>query len=148
MTTLVPLTNQVASSTSSDIKEALLAFAREVGFDACRIAPCVAPAHAEEFRDWLREGSSGEMAYMSRGEEKRCHPDQVLPGARSLVVLALNYWQGETPSTLDLGQDGMEKARGRIARYAWGDDYHDVVAEKLGQIDQFLQQFAGTQKCY
>jgi epoxyqueuosine reductase len=148
MKTPSPLTNDTLGSTSSEIKEGLIAFAREVGFDACRIAPCAAPLHAEEFRDWLRKGSSGEMAYMSRGEEKRCEPEQVLRGARSLVVLALNYWQGEPLSDADQSVVGKGKTRGRIARYAWGDDYHDVVAEKLGRVDAFLQRFGGTQKSY
>jgi epoxyqueuosine reductase len=144
MKTLDALTNRTLDAPSGEIKEALVTFAGEVGFDACRIAPCAAPLHAEEFRDWLREGASGEMAYMARGEEKRCDPEQVLPGARSLVVLALNYWQGgATP-----GRDGNETARGRIARYAWGDDYHDVIAQKLARIDEFLQQFGGVQKSY
>src|SRR5207244_7852486 len=55
------------------------------------------PAHATEFREWLREGAHGEMHYMQRGEEKRCDPQKVLPGARSIVVVAMNYFQGEQP---------------------------------------------------
>lgn len=150
MNTLSPLTSRASSSKASEIKEALVAFAQEVGFDACRIAPCAAPLHAKQFRDWLREGGSGEMAYMSRGEEKRCDPEQILPGARSLVVLALNYWQGEPPTLLQKGQtrNREEPARGRIARYAWGDDYHEIINEKLSKIDTFLQEFGGTQKGY
>jgi epoxyqueuosine reductase len=128
---------------ATDLKARLVSFARQVGFDSCRIAACNPPAHATEFRDWLRQGAHGEMDYMQRGEEKRCDPQNVLPGARSMVVLALNYFQGEEPP-----RRSQTAATGRIARYAWGDDYHDVIREKLDEIDQFLRSFEGQQKCY
>jgi epoxyqueuosine reductase len=124
----------------AELKGRLISFAREIGFDACRVAACNKPAHANEFRDWLRNGAHGEMNYMQRGEEKRCDPENVLPGARSIVVLALNYFQGKTPNG--------DVAIGRIARYAWGEDYHDVIAAKLHRIDEFLRSFGGQQKCY
>jgi epoxyqueuosine reductase len=132
---------------ADNLKEQLVAFAHEVGFDACRIAKCDAPSHAGEFRDWLREGAAGEMSYMQRGEEKRCDPQKVLPGVRSVIVLALNYFQG-SPNAAETAAATENGARGRIARYAWGDDYHDVIAAKLDKIDNFLRQFGGTQKCY
>ena len=125
-----------------DVKAQLVTFARGIGFDGCRVAPCAPPPHAADFRDWLSNGASGEMNYMQRGEEKRCDPQQVLPGARSVIVFALNYWQGAEPKS------DMDAANGRVARYAWGDDYHDVIAKKLTMIDDFLRQFGGAQKCY
>ena len=133
------------------VKSALLARAAKLGFDSCRIAACTTPSHATEFRTWLREGAAGEMAYMARGEEKRCDPQNILPGARSIVVLALNYWQGEKPRrshSTSSGPLAQTAATGRIARYAWGKDYHDVVAAKLDDLDHFLRGFGGTQKCY
>ena len=69
--------------------------AAEVGFDDCRIARADAPRHAEEFRAWLEAGAEGEMDWMARGAEKRCDPQKVLPGVRSIVVLAMNYYQGD-----------------------------------------------------
>jgi epoxyqueuosine reductase len=128
-----------------ELKGQLIAFARELGFDSCRITGCAPPTHAEEFRDWLKEGAAGEMSYMERGEEKRGDPQKVLPGARSIVVLALNYFQGAAADTAAATERGT---RARIARYAWGDDYHDVIAAKLDEIDKFLRGFGGTQKCY
>lgn len=122
----------------NEIKGKLISLAQELGFDACRIAGCVPPLHANEFREWLGEGAAGEMGYMTRGEEKRCDPQLVLPGARSVVVVAMNYAQHNP--------EGGRK--GRIAKYALGDDYHEVIEPKLRKIDMFLQQFGGTQKCY
>src|SRR5882762_4872359 len=125
-----------------ELKAQLVSFARQIGFDSCRIATSAKPAHATEFREWLREGAHGEMNYMQRGEEKRCDPQKVLPGAQSMVVLALNYFQGEQ------GHRSESVARGKIGRYAWGDDYHDLLAVKLDEIDRFLRGFGGRQKCY
>src|SRR5207248_4757962 len=96
-----------------------------------------------DFREWLRDGAHGEMNYMQRGEDKRCDPEKVLPGARSIVVVALNYFQGDAPHG-----DAATGRRGRIARYAWGDDYHDVIAAKLDKTDEFLRSFGGQQKSY
>jgi epoxyqueuosine reductase len=126
----------------AELKTQLVSFARQIGFDSCRIAACTAPTYATEFREWLRDGAYGEMHYMQRGEEKRCDPDRVLPGARSIIVLAMNYFQGEQ------AQESKAGATGKIARYAWGDDYHQVVESKLDKIDQFLRGFGGQQKCY
>src|SRR5438874_130059 len=123
----------------TELKAQLVSFARQIGFDSCRIAVCNPPAHATEFRKWLRQDAHGEMNYMKRGEEKRCDPQKVLPGAKSIVVLALNYFQGDVPAgDIRLRRAATEDGkRGRIARYAWGDDYHDVIREKLDKVDNF-----------
>jgi epoxyqueuosine reductase len=126
----------------TELKRRLVSFAHEIGFDCCRIAACGSAPHAEAFRNWLGEGGHGEMGYMERGEEKRCDPQKVLPNARSIVVLARNYFQGD-PEAGD-----TPAATGRIARYAWGDDYHDLIESKLDKIDEFLRDFGGQQKCY
>jgi epoxyqueuosine reductase len=74
---------------AAELKARLVFFARDVGFDSCRVAVCNPPAHGTEFREWLRQGAHGEMNYMQRGEEKRCNPQKILPGAQSIVALAL-----------------------------------------------------------
>lgn len=114
--------------------------AAALGFDACRIAPANEPRHAEEFRAWLDAGAAADMNWMGRSADKRCDPQKVLPGARSVVVLARNYWQGDS-----LGEN---KLGGRIARYAWGDDYHDVLEPKLRALDAYLTSAGGRQKFY
>ncbi len=137
--------------TRGDLKSRLIDFANELGFESCRIAACNPPAHTREFHDWLRNGSHGEMEYMARGEKKRSNPDEVLPGAKSIVVLALNYFQGVEAGVSPAMENATGAAAiktGRFARYAWGDDYHDVISSKLDKIDNFLREFGGTQKCY
>jgi len=138
-----------AATTGADPKTRLTDFARELGFDSCRVAACSSPPHVEEFSNWLREGGHGEMEYMARGEEKRRDLQKILPGAKSIIVLALNYFQGVTAGVSPAnGGTAGTTSKGRIARYAWGDDYHDVIAAKLDKIDIFLREFGGEQKCY
>lgn len=132
-------------------REQVVALAREVGFDLCRFARAEAPKHAAEFREWLDQGAAGEMDYLARNAEKRCDPQQVLPGAKTVIVLALNYWQGETENGESAATDAEQRPgfqTGRIAHYAWGDDYHEVIEKKLAVIDQFLGERGGRQKCY
>jgi len=124
------------------LKQEIVDRAMALGFDSCRIAAAAAPRYGEEFRAWLREGAAGEMDWMARGEEKRCDPQQVLPGARSVIVVAMNYWQGEAET------GARPAATGKIARYAWGPDYHDVMLPKLEQLSAFLAERGGRQKCY
>jgi epoxyqueuosine reductase len=124
------------------LKARLVKFAASIGFDSCRVAPVEPPNHAKEFCEWLRDSAHGEMEYMQRGEEKRADPQKILPGAKSIIVVALNYFQRETL------RRSQTAATGRIARYAWGDDYHDVIARKLNKLDKFLAEFGGEQKCY
>jgi epoxyqueuosine reductase len=133
---------QSAETDVHELKRKLTAFAGQLGFDSCRVAACATPTYGPQFREWLREGAHGEMNYMERGEEKRCDPQKVLPGARSIVVLALNYSQGEQVQASDAA------TKGKIARYAWGDDYHQVIESKLDKIDKFLREFGGQQRCY
>ncbi|HEY1583705.1 MAG TPA: tRNA epoxyqueuosine(34) reductase QueG [Chthoniobacterales bacterium] len=126
---------------SAEIKVELVRRARALGFDDCRIARAERPRHAAEFRDWLEAGAAGEMEWLARGAEKRCQPEEVLTEAQSVIVLTLNYWQSDR-------NEGRRKQGGRIARYAWGDDYHDVMEPKLRELAAFLSSLGGTQKIY
>ena len=145
-------------SPTAELKGHLVAFAHALGFDLCRVTACTPPAHAQEFGDWLNHGAHGEMEYMARGADKRRDPQKVLAGAKSIIVLALNYFQGEAMwrkfATYDSKARNLqscatiEAATGRIARYAWGDDYHEVIQSKLRKIDNLLREFGGEQKCY
>jgi epoxyqueuosine reductase len=148
-----PPPRTAAATMPGDVKTNLVEFARKLGFDSCHVAECSPPAHADEFERWLSAGAHGEMEYMARGAEKRGDPQKILPGAKSVIVLALNYFQGnsnpewrltaaETAAATEAGVGG------RIARYAWGDDYHDLTVAKLEKIDIFLREFGGQQKCY
>ncbi len=125
----------MSESTAAEIKAELVAEAARLGFDACRIAPAGEPPHAEEFREWLAEGNHADMAWLERNADRRTTPELVLAGVKSVIILAMNYWQRgeESPA---------------IARYAWGDDYHDVIEPRLWELDGWLQKHGGRQRQY
>jgi len=103
--------------------------ARSLGFDLCGVAPVEGLAELGKLPEWLNRGYAGEMAYLH--DPRRGDPRRVLEGARSLIVVALNY-NSPPPysSKLNFDRDG-ESTRGWISRYAWGDDYHALMQEKL-----------------
>ncbi len=122
-----------------DLKSQLITQALALGFADCRIAEAKPAAHKAIFEQWVADGKYGDMAWMARNLERRTDPRVVLPGAKSMVMLALNYFQGETPS----GDGGY-----RIARYAWNDDYHDLIEKKLKALDAWMAEQGGTQRYY
>ncbi len=115
--------------------------AAQLGFADCRVAQVLGEAdHAAEFRQWVDDGLYGEMAWLARNVERRCDPREVLPGVQSVIVVALNYFQGPAPTT--------RVAEGRVARYAWGEDYHDLMDDQLREFCTYLEELGGTQKLY
>ena len=118
--------------------------ARAFGFDLCGVAPVDALEELAHLPEWLERGYAAEMDYLR--DPRRADPRQVLAGARSLIVIALNYntqppYSAETPATT-----GDDPPQGWISRYAWGDDYHEVLSEKLDTLlaamrAQFMDPF-------
>jgi len=113
--------------------------ARGLGFDLAGIAPAVEADGFERLRDWLAAGFAGEMAYMQRHEDARRHPASVLATVRSVVMVAMNYKQKGGGRTGEGGKAG-EAGQGRIASYARGLDYHDVLRERLNRLLQWVQE--------
>jgi epoxyqueuosine reductase len=106
--------------------------AREVGFDLCGVAPAEAFPELAQVATWLDRGHAGEMNYLR--DERRVDPRLALDGARSVIVVALNYNAPKPYSTEEAGVHDDDSPRGWISRYAWGDDYHEVLREKLNTL--------------
>ena len=109
--------------------------AKALGFDLCGV---VRPGNFPELakmKEWLVRGYAGEMKYLSDG--RRGNPAGAMPGVRSVIVCALNYNTKEPRSTEM--PDGPEP-RGWISRYAWGDDYHELLRGKLEELVVVLQE--------
>lgn len=106
----------------------VLDLARKQGFALAGIAPAVPGAHGDALRAWLAVGKHGEMDYLARNVEVRLDPAVLLPGARSILVVADAYADGPR----GLGPAGAR--RGRVAKYAQGDDYHRVIKRRLHQL--------------
>jgi epoxyqueuosine reductase len=110
---------------AGDIK----ARARELQFDACGIAPAAAHPELRFFREWLDRGYAGEMAYLERSADRRADVRRVLPSARTVIVTGTIYNTSRPYST-----ECADPDRAHIARYAWGDDYHDVIGRRMEQL--------------
>ncbi len=130
--------------TPTAIKAELCAKARELGFADCRVTAALPAAHRAVYEQWVAEGKYGDMAWMARNVERRGDPRLVLDGARSVIVLAMNYFQGENRSHGSYASHGTYQ----IARYAWNDDYHDLIEKKLRALEAFLISHGGAQRQY
>jgi len=117
--------------TSQTIKE----LARSVGIDRVGIVRAEnLPNEEARFREWLAKGYQASMTWIEREPEKRADPQILFPGCRSVIAVALNYF---TPHE-HLPSD----SKGKVSRYAWGDDYHDVFREKLKVLVQKMTELS------
>lgn len=107
--------------------ERIKAKARQLGFTSVGMARAEPlAAEADHLGQWLGRGYHGTMHWMARDDGKRTDPAMIVPGARSIIALALNYYTSIKHSA--------DPETGKISRYAWGDDYHDILLEKLEQL--------------
>lgn len=116
----------------ADLANRLKAASKEIGFDLAAICPAVQPTGVTRLHDWLAAGYAGEMSYLADRSEAYRHPRSVLDGVRSIVMLAMVY-RTQPVSAPRPGE-------GRVACYAWGADYHDVLHQRLKQLGRELQQ--------
>jgi epoxyqueuosine reductase len=113
---------------------AIKARAREIGFDACGIAPAADLEELGFFSEWLARGYAGSMAYLGRSSDQRADVRHVVPSARTVIVTATVY-NTRQPYSIESADAG----RGHIARYAWGDDYHDVIGARLETLLEWMR---------
>ena len=107
--------------------------ARALGFQKIGIVKAEAlSAEHDRLEEWLRRGFNGEMSWMTRDPEQRTDPRKLFPAARSMIVVALNYYTTH--------QHSDDPGTGKVSRYAWGDDYHEVVGGKLRELLSWIEQ--------
>lgn len=128
---------------AADKAEIVRRLALEAGFDRGGIAAAVPVARLDYVREWLDTGRAGEMYYLERHRELHGDPAALLPGARSVIVVADNYRQPCEESAGPPPPYSPGEARGRIARYAWGRDYHRVLRKKLHHLADRLHEAIG-----
>jgi epoxyqueuosine reductase len=138
------------------MKETIRQRAREFGFDDCRFTTAEAPPHVREFQGWLAANQHGEMEYLARNAHKRVNPQEVLPGAKSVMALAASYHIADCrlPIADFSNQNAPDSANpqsairnpqsGLIARYARFTDYHDVLGAPLKALSQFVNELGGA----
>ena len=104
----------------------------EIGFHKIGVVRAeTLETEGERFKLWLEKDFHGEMRWLEREPEKRADPKLIFPEAQSIIVVALNYF---TPH-----EHEENETRGKVSRYAWGDDYHDVLKEKLRELLAFIK---------
>jgi epoxyqueuosine reductase len=113
----------------------LKGLALALGFDLAGVAPARPTPETAFLREWLARGYAGEMGYLARRAEERVDPRRLLPGARSILAVGLVYDPGARPPAAP--------DRGDVARYAGGDDYHDVMIDRLRALESALEPLAG-----
>ena len=118
---------------STKIKQA----GQQLGFDLVGISPVQLPPHGESFARWLRDGFAGELGYMTRTEALRRDPHELVPWAKSIISVGMNYY------TQSVRPDSSAGAEGWISRYAWGDDYHDVIKARLERLLETIRALCG-----
>ncbi len=117
------------------MKEQIRQRALESGFDDCRFTSANTPDNAQQFQNWLAEKKFGEMTWIERNAEKRIEPRKILANAKTVICLAASYAQHSKSSI-------QNPATEIVARYARFDDYHDVLAEQLKKLTDFIDSVA------
>ena len=103
--------------------------AAELGFDLCGIAPASDHPELKFFREWLDRGYAGDMAYLNRSADRRADVRNIIPDARTVIVTATVYNTDRLYSI-----ECKDPQRAHVARYAWGDDYHDVIGDRMDAL--------------
>ena len=117
------------TATAQQLEDLIKAQAYGLGFDLAGIATLGSVETADVFEQWLAEGHAGEMDYLARGAEKRRDTRLPVEGAKSAIVVGMDYG-GREPS-------------GPVARYARGDDYHDIMVERLRELHRWIERELG-----
>ncbi|MEI8100369.1 MAG: tRNA epoxyqueuosine(34) reductase QueG, partial [Bacteroidota bacterium] len=139
-------------------KEFISALAEKHGFLASGFARAEKLNETEsQLIDWLEKGFHGKMAYMENHFQKRLNPSLLVEGAKTVICFAYNYFPAQTSTQLESSiidirkstdaSTAVETSTPKIAKYAWGDDYHYVIKEKLfammGEIQSQIPEFEG-----
>ena len=117
--------------TSEEIK----ARARALGFDLCGVAPAADHPELAFFREWLDRGYGGTMTYLHRSAKKRLDIRNAEPSARTVIVTGTLY-NTDRPYSTEIA----DRDRARIARYAWGDDYHEVIGARMEGLLAWMRE--------
>ncbi|MGA7544318.1 MAG: tRNA epoxyqueuosine(34) reductase QueG [Methyloceanibacter sp.] len=123
------------------VKQTITQEARSVGFDAVRFASAEAPQAAGAALDaFIAQGRHGDMAWLAANAERRKDPSALMPEAKSIIMLGINYGPAGDPLEV-LG----ERSRGGISVYAQGDDYHELIKGKLKSLAATVQALGDAQ---
>ena len=124
----------------STLTQQIQARANQLGFELVGITPAAQSETIARYRQWVESGYAGKMDYLERHLPLKVDVRQLLAEAQSVICLAMNYYTLDPPKPF-----ADDPARGQISRYAWGDDYHDVIRQRLSELVDFIKQTAETE---
>jgi epoxyqueuosine reductase len=130
----------VSELSAEDLTRAVIAEAHRLGFVWAGVTGPNPPAHLAEYRRWISAGRHGEMGYLAtdRALQRRADPLSILPECRSILVLGAPH-----PPPESAPPPAGEGPHGRVAAYAWGDDYHESLKTRLGELVAFIEGRVG-----
>ena len=137
------------NSRNEGLRQQIEAEARRLGFELFGVTTAEPPPHFEVFSSWIAAGRHGEMGYLAteRSLQRRSDPRQILTGCRSILVLGARHPTPLPDRSLmengDAGEPPGDSMRGRVAAYAWGADYHEVLDERLKRLVEFIEGKTG-----
>jgi epoxyqueuosine reductase len=133
----------MTSEQSMGFRQAIQDQARRLGFDMLGVTTPDPPPHYDVFKDWLSAGKHGEMGYLAeqRSLTRRADPRQILLECRSILVLGRRYSPSIFPAQSAVGEAALS---GKVAAYAWGADYHDVLAARLKDLVEYIEAQVGA----
>jgi len=127
-----------ADSARENLSVKIKETAQQLGFDLVGISPLRLPPNGESFAAWLRQGFAGEMGYLNRTEALRRDPQGLVPWAKSIISVGINYF------TASARPERQNDAAGWISRYAWGDDYHELMKQRLARLLEAIRADCDT----
>ena len=121
-------------SLTAELSEKIKEAAQQLGFALVGISPVMSPPHEESFAHWLRQELAGELEYMRRTESLRRDPRQLVPWAKSIISVGMNYYTAFPRPPMSTQTNGW------ISRYAWGEDYHNVMKRSLESLLERIRE--------
>ena len=125
-------------SPTAELSEKIKEAAQQLGFALVGISPVMSPPHEESFARWLRQELAGELEYMRRTESLRRDPRRLVPWAKSVISVGMNYYTAFPRPPMSSQPNGW------ISRYAWGEDYHNVIKLRLESLLERIRIIHGT----
>ena len=124
----------------STLTQQIQAHAKELGFELVGVTPAAHSETIARYREWIENGYAGKMHYLEKHLSLKTDVRQLLTEAKSVISLAMNYYTLDPPKAL-----AQDPGRGQISRYAWGDDYHELIRERLLELVTFIKQTAESE---
>lgn len=124
----------------STLTQQIQARAHKLGFELVGIIPAAQSETIARYQQWIKNGYAGKMGYLEKHLPLKTDVRQLLSEAKSVISLAMNYYTLDPPKEL-----AEDPARAQISRYAWGDDYHDIIRQRLSELVDFIKQTAETE---